>query len=277
MKTALIQPILFATLGIGSALHAANADNPAIEIAGALDTPNMMICLNAVKPITANLQWPVTFAGHPVAGRYTWESVPGLQIDASEGGTFSIPPGKVEVDNTSDSCTIFMKGTVSGTYDLKVKWASNDGRFNMPTDTGKILINPYVTATAKVLTLAWPDIVPLPFNLPYTVYSQSRTTVSKCPGVTYVQFNVLYAIGTTPEGGGAVYESDYDLDANTDNFVETTRLLSATVKNVISGPHLVVGRASVAVTFVQPWSVGLSYPSITDRKTQPVEVERLLP
>ncbi len=65
MKTAIIQPILFAAFGIGTALHAANADNPNIEIAGALDTPNMMICLNAVKPITANLRNP------PVNSRFS--------------------------------------------------------------------------------------------------------------------------------------------------------------------------------------------------------------
>ncbi len=223
-----------------------------------------------------NLQWPVTFPGHPVAGRYTWESVPGLQIDASEGGSFSKPPGTVEVDNTSDSCTIYMKGTVSGTYDLKVKWASNDGRFNMPTDTGKILINPYVSATAKVLALAWPDIVPLPFATQYYVFSQNRTTVSKCPGITYVQFRVSYIIGTTPEGGAGVYETDHHLDANQDNFVETTPSLRGIVTNRVSGPHLVVGKASVEVTFVEPLSAG-PFPSISDTKTQPVEVERLLP
>jgi hypothetical protein len=276
MRTAFLRPLLLAAVGLGSALHAANADNPAIEIAGALDTPNAAICLNTVKPITANLQWPVTFTGHPVAGRYTWESVPGLQIDASQGGSFSKPPGTVEVENTSDSCTIYMKGTVSGTYDLKVKWASNDGRFNMPTDTGKILINPFMSATAKVLALSWPDIVPLPFNRAYVVSSQNRTTVSKCPGITYLQFKVTYIIGMTPEGGGATYATDHHLDASSDNFEETTPFLPGIVINRVSGPHEVKGLARVAVTFVEPVSAG-PFPSIEDTKTQPVEVERLLP
>lgn len=276
MKTAIIQPMLFAALGLGTALHAANADNPNIEIDGYVSTPSVAICLNEVHFVTAWLRWPVTFTNHPVPGRYTWESQPGLQIDASQGGSFSKPPGTVDVDNSIDACTIYMKGTVPGTYDLKVRWRSDDGRFNKPDDTAKVVVNPFISATARITDVSIPDIVPLPFNYGYPITSTSDVVVSKCPGVEKVSFTVYYRTSMSPEGGFGESWLDRSVDGANNVWSAYDSVQRADILNLVGGQHLAQGLVNVTVTFVNPPS-SAAFPSITDVGSKPALVERVLP
>jgi hypothetical protein len=259
-----------ATFAVGS-----DANNPGISISGQISSNSTALCIGHVAPLVATLNWPATFTDHPVPGRYSFESQVGLQIDVQPTGNFNIPPGSIEVVGSTDTATIYMKGTQLGVFKPSVSWKADSGKFSMPSAQTSINVNPYVTGTTKVLQISPPSGSSVDVYTDYSIGAKFGTHLVKCNKDDLVQFRLHNVVSSFPEGGLAEHIQEFTIEPGTSNFDLDPDLLAVVVINKVSGPHLTQAQSSVQVIFTNPTN---PYPFvISDTHANTLTVRPILP